>query len=247
MKVKNKFRTVILSDIHLGSQYSKAKEVVEFIKSVDCDTLILNGDIIDGWAIKRGGKLSYDHIDCIRLILKKSKTTKIYWIKGNHDEFLLDFIPFKIGKIELLKEMTFYGLNRKKYLVTHGDMFDIFITKMKWLAILGSIGYDLALWLNKWYNKWRDFRGLEYFSLSKKIKDSVKLATSFIGNFELFLVDYAKSLDCDGVICGHIHQADIKKIDNIDYLNSGDWVESLTALVETKSGEWKIIQYKKSK
>jgi UDP-2,3-diacylglucosamine pyrophosphatase LpxH len=245
--IKKKYRTVVISDIHLGSRYSKAKELCKFIKSIECDTLILNGDIIDGWSLQRGGKLSYDHINCIRLLLKKSKKTNIFWVKGNHDEFLLDFAPFKIGKIELVKEMTYYGSNGKKYLVTHGDVFDVFVSKMKWLALLGSIGYDLALWINKWYNKWREFRGLEYFSLSKRIKDSVKLATSFIGDFEKHLCQYAKSKDYDGVICGHIHQAEIKKIEKIDYMNSGDWVESLTALVETKWGKWEIISYKNSK
>jgi UDP-2,3-diacylglucosamine pyrophosphatase LpxH len=245
--MKKKYKTIVLSDIHLGSQYSKAKEVVKFLKSTECDVLILNGDIIDGWAIKRGGKLTVDHIDCIRLFLKKSKKVKTYWIKGNHDEFLLDFIPFKIGNIELLQELTIYGKNGEKYLVTHGDMFDVFVNKMKWLAKIGSIGYDMALWLNKWYNKYRNWRGLEYFSLSKKIKDSVKIATNFIGDFEHYLTNHAKEMGFDGVICGHIHKAETKKINDISYMNSGDWVESLTALVETHDGKWKVIQYKEPK
>lgn len=244
---KKKYRTVVISDIHLGSKYSKAKEVYKFIKSIECETLILNGDIIDGWSLQRGGKLNYDHINCIRLILKKSKKTKIFWVKGNHDEFLLDFAPFKIGNIELVSEKTLYSMNGKKYLVTHGDVFDVFVSKMRWLAVLGSIGYDFALWINKWYNKWREFRGLEYFSLSKKIKGSVKLATSFIGDFEKHLCQHAKSMEFDGVICGHIHQAEIKEISGIHYMNSGDWVESLTALAETKIGKWEILNYKNTK
>jgi UDP-2,3-diacylglucosamine pyrophosphatase LpxH len=240
------FKTVVLSDIHLGNEYSKASEVIDFLNSVKFETLILNGDIIDGWSLKRGGKLTKKHIKCIKLILKKSKKSKVYWIKGNHDEFLLDFISFKIGNIQILDELIYDGLNGKKYMITHGDIFDIFANKMKWLAKIGSIGYDIALWLNKWYNKWRKYTNKDYFSLSKVIKNSVKKATNFIGDFENFLVTHAIKNNCDGVICGHIHQAEIKKINNIDYFNSGDWVESLTALVETIDGEWKIVEYGKN-
>ena len=138
--------------------------------------------------------------------------------------------------------MDFIGLNGKKYLVLHGDIFDVFVNKMKWLAKLGSIGYDLCLWLNKWYNKWRAMRGKEYISLSQKIKSSVKSATSFIGDFEKHMVTHAKGLGYDGVICGHIHTAEMRMIDGLEYMNSGDWVESNTALVEDLDGIWKILK-----
>jgi UDP-2,3-diacylglucosamine pyrophosphatase LpxH len=243
--MKKEYKTVILSDIHLGSKYSKAVEVTNFIKSIKFQTLILNGDIIDGWAIQRGGKLTNSHVECIRLILKKSQKSDVYWIKGNHDEFLLNFTPFKIGNIQIKEEMNYVGINGKKYLITHGDLFDVFVNDMKWLAKIGSIGYDIALWLNKWYNRWRTFRGKEYFSLSKKLKNSVKSATTFMGDFKGHLTNHASKLDCDGVICGHIHQPEINKINGIEYLNSGDWVESLSALVETFDGEWLIIEYGK--
>jgi UDP-2,3-diacylglucosamine pyrophosphatase LpxH len=142
-----------------------------------------------------------------------------------------------------LRNFELYALNGKKYLVLHGDIFDVFVNEMKWLAKIGSIGYDLTLWLNKWYNKYRAFRGKEYFSLSKRIKDSVKSATNFIGDFENHMVSHSKSLNFDGVICGHIHKAEIRVIDGIEYMNSGDWVESNTALVEDHSGNWYLIHY----
>lgn len=238
-----KYKTIILSDLHLGSQYSRAKEVTQFLKDNKCETLILNGDVIDGWALKRGGTWNDDHMKCIMKILKKSKKTKIYWIRGNHDDFLYDFIPFTLGKILIREDLEYFGINGKKYIVLHGDIFDVFTNNMKWIAKIGSIGYDLCLWLNKWYNKYRYFKGKEYFSLSKKIKDSVKQATSFIGDFEQHMVNHAKSLDVDGVICGHIHKAEIRIVDGIEYMNSGDWVESNTALVEDHSGNWSLIHY----
>lgn len=238
-----KYRTIILSDIHLGSRYSSSDEVVEFLKKNKCETLILNGDIVDGWALKRGGTWNESHMKCIRKFLKLSKNTKVYWIRGNHDDFLYDFLPFKLGNIKILENMDYMGLDGKRYLVLHGDVFDIFIKDMKWLAHIGSIGYDLSLWLNKWYNKYRKLRGKEYFSLSKLIKNSVKKASSYIGDFENHMITHAKNLDYDGVICGHIHKAEISVIDGIHYMNSGDWVESNTALVENFDGTWKIIEY----
>lgn len=238
-----KYRTIVISDLHLGSTYSRAKDVTDFLSKNKCETLILNGDIIDGWALKRGSSWNDEHMKCIRKIIKKSKTTKVYWLRGNHDDFLHEFIPFDFGKILLREDLEYMGVNGKKYLVLHGDIFDVFINKMKWLAKIGSVGYDFTLWMNKWYNKYRAFRGLEYFSLSQKIKASVKEATNFIGDFENHMVVHAKSLNCDGVICGHIHKAEIKLIDGLEYMNSGDWVESNSALVEDMDGNWSLIYY----
>jgi len=238
-----KYRTIVLSDLHLGSTYSRPNDVIKFLSKHKCTTLILNGDIIDGWALKRGGTWNEKHMKCIGKIIKKSKTTKVYWIRGNHDDFLHDFIPFDFGNIMLREDLIYYGLNSKKYLILHGDIFDVFINKMKWLAKIGSIGYDFTLWLNKWYNKYRAFRGLEYFSLSQKIKSNVKKATNFIGDFENHMVVHAKSLNCDGVICGHIHKAESRQIDGLDYMNSGDWVESNSALVEDTRGKWSILYF----
>ena len=238
-----KYKTIVISDLHLGSTYSRPDDVTNFLSKNKCDMLILNGDIIDGWALKRGGTWNDSHMKCIRKIIKKSKITQVYWIRGNHDDFLHDFIPFDFGNILLREDLEYIALNGKKYLMLHGDIFDIFVNKMKWLAKIGSIGYDFTLWLNKWYNKYRAFRGLEYFSLSQKIKASVKEATNFIGDFENHMVTHAKSLNCDGVICGHIHKAELKNINGLEYMNSGDWVESNSALVEDLDGNWSLIYY----
>jgi UDP-2,3-diacylglucosamine pyrophosphatase LpxH len=227
----------------LGSKYSRAKEVTDFLTKNSAETIILNGDIIDGWALKRGGVWTDEHMKCVRKLMKLSKTSTVYWIRGNHDDFLYDFIPFDFGKIMLRESIFHTGLDENKYLVLHGDIFDIFVDKMGWLAKIGSVGYDMTLWLNKWYNKYRTYRGLPYFSLSQKIKASVKTVTNFIGDFENHMVSHAKSLECNGIICGHIHKAEIRDIDGIVYMNSGDWVESNTALVETKKGKWKIVNY----
>jgi UDP-2,3-diacylglucosamine pyrophosphatase LpxH len=237
------YKTVIISDLHLGSTYSRSKDIYKFLSEIKCETLILNGDIIDGWALKRGNSWSGEHMKCVRKIMKKAYKTKVIWVRGNHDDFLYDFIPISLGNIEIVENHELYGLNGKKYLVLHGDIFDIFINEIKWLAKVGSICYDMALWLNKWYNNYRAFMGKEYFSLSQKIKASVKEATNFIGNFENHMVSHSKSLGFDGVICGHIHKAEIRNIDGIEYMNSGDWVESNTALVEDYDGNWSLIHY----
>ena len=238
-----RYETIIISDIHLGSKYSRAKEVTDFLLKNTAETIILNGDIIDGWALKRGGVWTDEHMKCVRKLMKLSKTSTVYWLRGNHDDFLHDFIPFDFGKIMLRESMEYRSLDGNKYLILHGDIFDVFVDKWGWLAKIGSVGYDMTLWINKWYNKYRTYRGLPYFSLSQKIKASVKTATNFIGDFENHMVTHARSLDCDGVICGHIHKAEIRDVDGIIYMNSGDWVESNTALVETLKGKWKIVNY----
>jgi UDP-2,3-diacylglucosamine pyrophosphatase LpxH len=238
-----KYKTIVLSDIHLGSAYSRALDVVEFLKENECEKLILNGDIIDGWALKMGSTWTDEHMKCVRKILKTAKSSEVHWIRGNHDDFLHDFIPLKLASVSIEEDITHVGINGKKYLVLHGDIFDVFVNDMKWLAKLGSIGYDICLWLNKWYNRYREWRGFEYFSLSKVIKDSVKQATKYVGEFEHHMIEHAKKLGYDGVICGHIHKAEIREVDGIEYLNSGDWVESKTALVEDYDGKWSIINF----
>jgi UDP-2,3-diacylglucosamine pyrophosphatase LpxH len=236
-----KYKTIILSDIHLGSPYSRTKEVISFLKNNHCETLILNGDIIDGWALNMGHKWTEEHMNCVRKIIKISNNTKVIWVRGNHDDFLKEFIPFNLGNISIVNDTELVGLNGKKYLILHGDIFDFIIQDMVWLAKLGSFGYDICLWLNKWYNKYREFIGLEYFSLSKVIKDNVKQASKYVGDFEKHMVDYAKNLNYDGVICGHIHKPEIRVINGIEYKNSGDYVENMSALVETHNGDWLIV------
>lgn len=236
-----KYNTVIMSDLHLGSKASRRDDILNFLDKLNTETLILNGDIVDGWALKRGSKWTNKDTKIIRKLLKISETgTDVIWIRGNHDEFIKDFIPFDIGNIRILEDYI-YQSHDIRYYIFHGDVLDIFITKIKWLAYIGSIGYDLALWINRWYNKWRSWKGLPYYSISKDIKNGIKKATNFINDFEDNAVKLAKLKGCQFAVCGHIHQPAMK--DN--YLNSGDWCENCTALVETKNGDWKILEYHK--
>lgn len=244
MLARNHYKTIVISDVHLGSSNSKAKELVRFLKANSCEKLILNGDIIDGWQLKRSGKWKKKHTRFFRVILKMigNHNTDVIYLRGNHDDFLDNVIPFTIGNLNISKEYYYQSFG-KKYLVIHGDIFDAITTHIKWIAKLGDMGYSFLLWLNKRYNNRRQKKGLKYYSLSKAIKNKVKSAVSYISNYEETLVELAKSRDCDGIICGHIHHASIDSYDGIAYLNSGDWVESLTALAEDHEGKWKIIHY----
>jgi UDP-2,3-diacylglucosamine pyrophosphatase LpxH len=238
------YKTIVLSDIHLGTKNSKAKEVVRFIKANTCETLILNGDIIDGWQLRKGGKWKKKHTRFFRTILKmmEKHNTRIIYVRGNHDDFLDNIMPFIFGKISIVKDFI-YTSNKKTFFVVHGDIFDAITTNMRWLAKLGDIGYTLLLWINKWYNYRRIKKGLPYFSLSQAIKLKVKGAVSYISDYEKELVNIARLKNCNGVICGHIHHPAITTYNGIIYMNSGDWVESLTALAEDYKGNWKIIYY----
>ena len=242
--MKTFYKTIVLSDIHLGIKASKAKEVINFLKHHKCETLILNGDIIDGWQLRKNGKWTKQHSNFFKYIISLSskKKSKIVYIRGNHDDFLEEIMPLKIGNFSIHKSYIHFGVN-KKYFVTHGDLFDSITSKLKWIAKLGDIGYTFLLWINRHFNAYREKKGLPYYSISKVIKAKVKSAVSFVSDYENELVKVAKYRKCDGIICGHIHQAAIKNIEGIEYLNSGDWVESLTALVEDKEGNWKIIKY----
>jgi len=242
--MKTYYRTIVLSDLHLGSVSSKAKEVTKFLKHHKCDTLILNGDIIDGWQLRRGATWKKKHSNFFRRIIKlaMSGKTKIIYIRGNHDDFLEEVMPFEFGNFSIRQYYIHTG-KEGNYFVTHGDIFDHVTGNFKWIAKLGDVGYTFLLWLNRHFNAYREKRGLPYYSLSAAIKSKVKSAVSFISSFEVELASVARSRNCQGVICGHIHQPANKKIYGVHYLNSGDWVETLSALVETHEGEWKIIYY----
>jgi UDP-2,3-diacylglucosamine pyrophosphatase LpxH len=220
------YKAIIASDLHLGTKDSQAKEFIEFLEQHPTDLLILNGDIIDGWALNRGAKWKKGHTKAVAALLKLSNKTKIIWIRGNHDEFLTEFIGSHFGNIEIREN---YILNN--YFVFHGDVIDVFITKYKWLAKIGSIGYDFALWLNRWYNRYRAWRKLPYQSISQDIKAGVKAATNYVNDFETTAIKMAAQNGCYGVICGHIHQPADLHINGAHYLNSGDWVENRTAIL----------------
>jgi len=238
-------RTVILSDIHLGTPDSKADEVVNFLKHIKCRKLILNGDIIDGWALKRGARWTSRHSRVIRKVLKMTERdhTEVIYLRGNHDEILERFLPIAVGRIRLTKEHIHTTATGKKFLVVHGDGFDSVSTNHRWLASLGAVGYDFLLQVNRFYNHYRAWRGKEYFSLSKRVKARVKSAVSFVDRYEELLQELARHRKCDGIICGHIHTPEDKQVGNIHYLNSGDWVESLTAIIEHNDGRMELVNY----
>ncbi|MEO5713669.1 MAG: glycosyltransferase [Luteolibacter sp.] len=238
-------RTVILSDIHLGTPDSKANEVVEFLKHIRCQKLILNGDIIDGWALRRGGKWSGRHSRFIRKVLKMMERddTEVIYLRGNHDDILERFLPLAFGRLKVTKEHIHTTAAGRRYLVIHGDGFDSVSTNHRWLASLGAVGYDFLLKVNRFYNHWRAWRGKEYFSLSKHVKAKVKSAVSFVDRYEQLLQDLARLRKCDGIICGHIHTPEDKQVGEIHYLNSGDWVESLTGIIEHHDGRMELVGY----
>ena len=245
MQLRTQFRTIVLSDIHLGTAGSKAKEVTEFLRNYSCQKLILNGDIIDGWQLKQYGTWKKKHTAFFKTVLRQivHYNTKVVYLRGNHDDFLDQVMPLKVGKnFSIRKDYTFNS-GDKKFYVTHGDVFDSITSQMKWLAYLGDIGYTFLLWINKFYNNYRNWRGLPYYSLSQEIKSRIKKAVSYISDYEQKLTELARARNCDGVICGHIHQPAIRELDGILYMNSGDWVESLSALVEDHDGNWSLVYY----
>ena len=245
MKKKVNYKTIVISDVHLGTKSSKAKELLHFLRFNSCSKLVLNGDIIDGWRIQRSGRWDKHHTSVLKHLIKmvEKHKTQIIYVRGNHDDFLDKILPMSFGKLSILREYYHYSGN-KKYLVTHGDIFDHITTHLRWLAKLGDLGYIILLWINKTYNNQRLRQGKPYYSISKVIKHKVKLAVSYISGFENAIKKLAILRGCDGVICGHVHHPAIVKDEKIIYMNSGDWVESLSALVEDFDGEWSIKYYK---
>jgi len=237
-------RTVIVSDIHLGTPHSKVEEVTHFLKHVRCDRLILNGDIIDGWRLQRGDVWTKAHTRFIRRILTmiQKRDTEVIYLRGNHDDFLGRLLPMQFESLSLVEDYILESASGK-YLVLHGDVFDGVVKNMVFLAHLGDLGYNLLLRLNRFYNWFRKLRGKEYFSLSQAIKARVKQAVSFVGKFEDQVAALARDRGCRGVICGHIHTPADKMIGDIHYLNSGDWVESMTAIVEHYDGRFELISF----
>ena len=232
-----KYQAIIVSDLHLGTKDSKAEEFIEFLEKHPTDLLILNGDIIDGWALNRGAKWKKQHTKVISKLLKLSNKTQIIWIRGNHDEFLQEFMGNHFGGIEIREDYVLDIRNTvESYYIFHGDVIDIFITKYKWLSKIGAVGYDFALWLNRWYNKYRVWRKLPYQSISQKIKSGVKAATNYVNDFEVTALSMATKKGCHGVMCGHIHQPEDRMINGKRYLNSGDWVENMTAICVEDTG-----------
>jgi UDP-2,3-diacylglucosamine pyrophosphatase LpxH len=240
------YKAIFVSDVHLGTKMSQANRLLEFLKKVETEKIYLIGDIIDGWALKSSNYWPKPHSDVIDRLLKFShKNTKIIYVPGNHDEFLRSYCDLEIGNFILKKEYVHYGIDGRSYLIIHGDEFDNIVNNAKLLAYIGAWAYDLSISLNILINKIRSKFGLPYWSLSSYIKQSVKESVKFISNYEKTLSDYVKSKKLDGVICGHIHHANISTINGVKYMNCGDWVESLTCLVENYDGSFEILDLTK--
>jgi UDP-2,3-diacylglucosamine pyrophosphatase LpxH len=236
------YRSIFVSDFHLGTRDSKAEELLTFLKENDCETLVIVGDAVDGWSLKRNLYFPQAHIDVIQKLLRKArKGTKVVYITGNHDEFIDHFFG-EYGNITICQDYIHITSTNKKLLIIHGDELDIITQNWGWLAHLGSIGYEILLRLNTILHFVREYFGLGRWSLSARVKGNIKDVVGFVSNFEQEIVHYANRVGVEGVICGHIHTAAIRNIDGIEYYNTGDWVESCTALVENDKGEIELIK-----
>jgi len=237
-------RTLFLSDIHLGTRGCQADKLLDFLRHYEADTVYLVGDIVDGWQLKSGWYWPQIHNDVVQKLLRKArKGTRLRYIPGNHDEFLRDYYGTHFGGIEVIEQATHVGADGKRYLVIHGDLFDLVIRHARWLALLGNHAYDFAIWLNTHFNVLRKTLGLTYWSLSQWAKLRVKNAVNFISEYEATLAAEARRRGVDGVICGHIHHAAIRNDLGFCYINCGDWVESCTAVVEHFDGKFEIIEW----
>jgi UDP-2,3-diacylglucosamine pyrophosphatase LpxH len=239
----NHHKTIWVSDIHLGTRGCQAEVLLDFLKHNTADTLYLVGDIIDMWALSRRIYFPKSHIAVMKKILKLAKPTRVIYIRGNHDETLDHFVPFEVGNIQVMEECVHTLQDGRQFLVCHGDRYDQVTRYARWLAILGDIGYTMLLRSNGWINWFRKKFGYGHWSLSRYAKNKVKSIVSFIGDFEHAVARDVKSRGYDGVVCGHIHHAEIKNIDGIVYANDGDWVESCSALVEDIDGNLKIVYW----
>lgn len=243
-KVRLRYRTVIISDTHLGTKDAKVRELLRFLKNIRCERLVLNGDIVDFWSLRRKPYWTAEHTAVIRHILKMAERgVEVVYLRGNHDDMPVDLMPLTLDKITIASSYVHETAAGSRYLCVHGDAFDAVTTHARWLSVMGDIGYQQLLRINRHYNRWRAWRGKEYFSLSQAIKGKVKRAVNYISDFERHLRLLAEKEACDGIVCGHIHRAEDKWIAGTHYLNSGDWVESLTAIVEHRDGRMETLEY----
>ncbi|WP_221892993.1 UDP-2,3-diacylglucosamine diphosphatase [Parasphingopyxis marina] len=241
---RRRYRTIWISDIHLGTKGCNADMLIDFLDSTDSETMYLVGDIIDGWRLKKRFYWPAEHNDVVWRILKRAKRgTRIVYIPGNHDEMFRQFTGLDFGGVEIRRKAIHDTADGKRLLVLHGDEFDAVMLAHRWLAHLGDMAYELLMGLNRWVNAVRRRLELPYWSLSKMAKHKVKNAVEFISHFEEVVAEQAGKRGVDGVVCGHIHTAEIREIEGIDYYNDGDWVEGCTALVEHFDGRMEILHW----
>jgi UDP-2,3-diacylglucosamine pyrophosphatase LpxH len=240
----HRHRTIWISDVHLGTPGCKAAYLLDFLKWNDSETLYLVGDIVDGWRLRKGWYWDQAHNDVEQKLLRKArKGTRVVYVPGNHDEFARDYLGHAFGGIAVVHEAIHRTADGRRLLVTHGDLFDGVVQRARWLATLGDSAYVLILALNHAFNRLRARLGFGYWSLSQYLKHKAKSAVSFITDFEHALAHEARRRGLDGVVCGHIHKAEIRDVDGILYCNDGDWVESLTALVEDWDGTLRVVEW----
>ncbi len=244
MSEGTRYRTLFLSDVHLGTRSCQAQALLDFLREHDAETIYLIGDIIDGWALKGGWYWPQTHNDVVQKLLRKGrKGARIVYLPGNHDEFLREYYGTHFGGIEVQETAIHETADGRRYLVLHGDQFDFVIRHARWLAHLGDVAYDAAIVLNRLASAVRRRLGLPYWSLSAWAKLKVKNAVNVISRFEDALIKEAARVEAQGVICGHIHHAVSRQMDGVHYLNTGDWVESCTAIVEHHDGRLEIIPW----
>jgi len=243
-KVLVKYRALFLSDIHLAARACRSEDLLSFLQAHHAETIYLVGDVMDFWRLRRGPSWRPSQTAVVKELLAKAQNgTRIVYIPGNHDDEMRAFAGFSLGPVEIQLQALYDTADGKRFLLIHGDEFDPVIRKALWLAILGDIGYDIAAGANAALNAGRRAVGLPYWSLTAFLKYRVKRAVNYAGNFEKKLVAAAREAGATGVICGHIHHAAIRMIDGIQYVNTGDWVESGTAVAEHADGHLEIIRW----
>jgi len=243
-KKPKRYRTLFLSDIHLGTPGCKADLLLDFLRHHEAETIYLIGDIVDGWRLKRSWYWNAAHNAVIQEFLRKSrKGTTIVYVPGNHDEVLRDYTGLSFGGIDVMAEAIHETADGRSFLILHGDQFDSVVKYAKWLAYLGDYAYSAALVINNWLHEFRRFFGMPYWSLSAYLKNTVKNAVEYISSYELAVAKSARDRGVDGVICGHIHHAEIREMDGVLYCNDGDWVESCTAIAESGDGQLDILTW----
>ncbi len=239
------YRSIWISDIHLGTPGCKAEYLLDFLRCHEAETFYLVGDILDGWQLRKSWYWPQTHNDVVQKLLRKArKGTRVVYVPGNHDELARQFTGLAFGDIEVAEEAVHTLADGRRLWVVHGDLFDGVTQHARWLARLGDTLYTLILKVNQWFNALRARLGLPYWSVSQYLKQQVKNAVNYIAAFEQVMADEARRRGCHGVVCGHIHKAEIREVDGLLYCNDGDWVESMTALVETFDGELRIVEWR---
>ena len=242
--LRKRFRTIFISDLHLGTPGCQAAALLDFLKAHPSDNLYLVGDIVDGWQLRRKWYWPQAHNDVVQKLLKRArKGCRVVFIPGNHDEFARQFIGHRFGDIEVVEEAVHITADGRRLWIIHGDYFDAVVQCAKWLAIVGDNLYEFTLKLNRYLNSLRARMGLPYWSLSAYLKHKVKSALNYVTDFEVAVANEARRRGHQGVVCGHIHRAEMRDIDGVLYCNDGDWVESRTALVEHFDGTLELLHW----